>query len=44
LKAALKRADELSAGRLPIVVAGSFYLAGEVLTLLSGSRAAKRIA
>jgi dihydrofolate synthase/folylpolyglutamate synthase len=44
LKAALKRADELSAGRLPIVVAGSFYLAGEVLTLLSGGRAAKRIA
>lgn len=34
LKSALKRAEELSIGRLPIVVAGSFYLAGEFLTLL----------
>ncbi|NPV14781.1 bifunctional folylpolyglutamate synthase/dihydrofolate synthase [candidate division WOR-3 bacterium] len=42
LKAALKRAEELSAGRLPIVVAGSFYLAGAVLALLSSTRVQKR--
>lgn len=31
LQKAFSRAEELSAGRLPIVVAGSFYLAGEFL-------------
>lgn len=34
LNLAFRRAEELSIGRLPIVVAGSFYLAGEFLTLL----------
>jgi dihydrofolate synthase/folylpolyglutamate synthase len=32
---AMERARLLSAGRLPVVVAGSFYLAGEVLRLLT---------
>ncbi|MGB9742672.1 MAG: bifunctional folylpolyglutamate synthase/dihydrofolate synthase [candidate division WOR-3 bacterium] len=36
LKAALNRARELTAGRLPIVIAGSFYLAGPALALLQG--------
>lgn len=30
---ALKRAKQLSLGKLPIVIAGSFYLAGEMLSL-----------
>jgi len=36
LPAALKRAEELAVGRLPIVIAGSFYLAGAALALLTG--------
>ncbi len=36
LSAALRRAEELAAGRLPIVIAGSFYLAGEALARLTG--------
>ncbi|MEO0068247.1 MAG: folylpolyglutamate synthase/dihydrofolate synthase family protein [candidate division WOR-3 bacterium] len=36
LKTALTRAQELSFGRMPIVIAGSFYLAGEALSLLKG--------
>ncbi|MFO7675878.1 MAG: Mur ligase family protein [bacterium] len=35
LAGALARARELSAGRTPVVVAGSFYLAGEALALLA---------
>ncbi|MGQ9679058.1 MAG: bifunctional folylpolyglutamate synthase/dihydrofolate synthase [bacterium] len=37
LKTAFRRAEELSAGRLPIVIAGSFYLAGEMLAHLHWS-------
>jgi dihydrofolate synthase/folylpolyglutamate synthase len=35
LKPALNRARALSFGKMPIVIAGSFYLAGEALTLLN---------
>jgi dihydrofolate synthase/folylpolyglutamate synthase len=36
LNTALDRARELTAGRLPVVIAGSFYLAGQALALLQG--------
>ncbi len=36
LASAIRRARELSGGRLPVVIAGSFYLAGEALALLGG--------
>lgn len=36
LKRALSRAQELSFGKMPVVIAGSFYLAGEGLAILRG--------
>lgn len=36
--AAIARATELAAGRLPVVVGGSFYLAGEALAVLAPGR------